>query len=144
MLICEDFWHASPPYLLWVDGADLMVFISASPAHGLSASPKLGSSQWVEHINQAYAGMFTCFIASTNRVGDEDGINFWGGSTVYGPDGDLIVQRPYQDEAITYAEIDFNDLQHVRTRLPLLRDERPEIVQRELNRMLRNDENPNG
>src|SRR5690606_31170911 len=22
MLICEDFWHASPPYLLWLDGAD--------------------------------------------------------------------------------------------------------------------------
>jgi predicted amidohydrolase len=20
MLICEDFWHASPPYLLWLDG----------------------------------------------------------------------------------------------------------------------------
>ena len=31
MLICEDFWHASPPYLLWLDGADLMLFSSASP-----------------------------------------------------------------------------------------------------------------
>ena len=26
MLICEDFWHASPPYLLWLDGADLLFF----------------------------------------------------------------------------------------------------------------------
>ena len=25
MLICEDFWHASPPYLLWLDGADITV-----------------------------------------------------------------------------------------------------------------------
>jgi NAD+ synthase (glutamine-hydrolysing) len=31
MLICEDFWHASPPYLLWLDGADIMLFSSASP-----------------------------------------------------------------------------------------------------------------
>ncbi len=31
MLICEDFWHASPPYLLWLDGADLFLFTSASP-----------------------------------------------------------------------------------------------------------------
>jgi predicted amidohydrolase len=25
MLICEDFWHASPPYLLWLDGADVLL-----------------------------------------------------------------------------------------------------------------------
>jgi NAD+ synthase (glutamine-hydrolysing) len=26
ILICEDFWHASPPYLLWLDGADIFLF----------------------------------------------------------------------------------------------------------------------
>ena len=31
LLICEDFWHASPPYLLWLDGADLMLLTSSSP-----------------------------------------------------------------------------------------------------------------
>ncbi|MCK7480844.1 MAG: carbon-nitrogen hydrolase [Candidatus Moduliflexus flocculans] len=36
MLICEDFWHASPPYLLWLDGADIMLFSSASPGRGLN------------------------------------------------------------------------------------------------------------
>ena len=25
VLICEDFWHASPPYLLWLDGADILL-----------------------------------------------------------------------------------------------------------------------
>ena len=35
MLICEDFWHASPPYLLWLDGADVLLFSSASPGRGL-------------------------------------------------------------------------------------------------------------
>ncbi len=39
--ICEDFWHASPPYLLWLDGADLMIFTSASPGRGLTEEPKL-------------------------------------------------------------------------------------------------------
>ena len=41
MLICEDFWHASPPYLLWLDGADLFLFTSASPGRGLSGEPQL-------------------------------------------------------------------------------------------------------
>ena len=35
ILICEDFWHASPPYLLWLDGADVLIFVSASPGRGL-------------------------------------------------------------------------------------------------------------
>ncbi|MCB2178650.1 carbon-nitrogen hydrolase [bacterium] len=136
ILICEDFWHASPPYLLWLDGADLMLFISASPSRGLTESPKLESSRWVEHINRAYASLFTSFIAAVNRVGYEDGINYWGGSTLHGPDGEIIANAPYQDEGLTVAEVDFSALQHVRSRLPLLRDERPDLTLRELNRIL--------
>jgi NAD+ synthase (glutamine-hydrolysing) len=85
MLICEDFWHASPPYLLWLDGADLFLFNSASPGRGLSDQPQLESSRWVDHILRAYASLFTSFVAHTNRVGYEDGLNFWGGAAVYAP-----------------------------------------------------------
>jgi predicted amidohydrolase len=136
ILVCEDFWHASPPYLLWLDGADLMIFISASPGRGLSASSRLESARWVEHINQGYASLFTCFVASTNRVGFEDGIHFWGGATVHDPNGDLLVEAPHHQEALTITEIDLNQLHRTRARMPLLRDERPEIVQKELARIL--------
>jgi predicted amidohydrolase len=40
MLICEDFWHASLPYLLWLDGADVFMFASASPGRGLPGENK--------------------------------------------------------------------------------------------------------
>jgi len=136
MLICEDFWHASPPYLLWLDGADVLLFQSASPGRGLNGEPKLESSAWVEHTNRAYAGLFTVFVAHANRSGFEDGLNFWGGSTVFDPDGKLVVQAPYFEESLTPAEIDLNQLHRTRARMPLLRDERPELVQRELERIL--------
>jgi len=136
MLICEDFWHASPPYILWQDGADVLLFSSASPGRGLNGEPKLESSTWVEHINRAYASLFTIFVAHTNRSGFEDGLNFWGGSTVFDPNGTLIAQAPYFEEALTKTEIDLNQLHRTRARLPLLRDERPELVQRELERIL--------
>lgn len=136
MLICEDFWHASPPYILWQDGADVLLFSSASPGRGLNGEPKLESSSWVEHINRAYASLFTIFVAHTNRSGFEDGLNFWGGSTVFDPNGTLIAQAPYFEEALTKTEIDLNQLHRTRARLPLLRDERPELVQRELERIL--------
>lgn len=136
MLICEDFWHASPPYLLWLDGADLFLFTSASPGRGINRSLRLESARWVEHINRAYASVFTTFVAHTNRVGYEDGLNFWGGATLYNPNGELLAKGPYHEEAVTYAEIDLNQLHRTRTRLPLLRDERTALVMREMKRIL--------
>ncbi len=138
MLICEDFWHASMPYLLWQDGADILLFHSASPGRGLTQDPRLSSSTWVEHTNRAYAGLFTNFVAHANRVGYEDGLNFWGGSTIFDPNGDLVVRAPDFTESLTVAEIDLNELHRTRARLPLLRDERTNLVQSELERILGN------
>jgi NAD+ synthase (glutamine-hydrolysing) len=135
ILICEDFWHASPPYLLWLDGADLFLFTSASPGRGLSSAPQLESAHWVEQINQAYASLFTSFVVHTNRVGYEDGLHFWGGSTIYDPDGKLITQASYDNETMLLQEIDLGQLHRTRARLPLLRDERTALVARELNRI---------
>ncbi|MDD5468021.1 MAG: hypothetical protein PHS96_09450 [Anaerolineales bacterium] len=140
VLICEDFWHASPPYLLWLDGADLFLFMSASPGRGLRDEAQLESARWVEHLNQAYASLFTAFVAHVNRVGYEDGLNFWGGSTVFDPNGELLLKLPYHQEALMLAEVDLNQLHRTRARLPLLRDERTSLVQRELERILRSGE----
>jgi predicted amidohydrolase len=136
ILICEDFWHASPPYLLWLDGADLLLFASASPGRGLRDEPQLESARWVEHLNRAYASLFTAFVTHANRVGYEDGLNFWGGSTIFDPNGELVAKGPYHQEGLVLAEIDLNQLHRTRARLPLLRDERTSLVQREMGRIL--------
>jgi len=142
MLICEDFWHASLPYLLWLDGADVFMFASASPGRGLPGenttqqSGKLDSSRWVDDITRAYAGLFTSFVIHTNRVGFEDGLNFWGGASVCNPDGESLVQGPQHEEALVFAELDLNHLHRTRARLPLLRDERSALVQKEITRIL--------
>ncbi len=135
MLICEDFWHVSSPYTLWLDGADLFLMTSASPGRGVT-DEILGSAQWVQDVNRAYSGLFTSFFAHANRVGFEDGLNFFGGSTVFDPDGRMIAQSPYNDEALTLREIDLAQLRRTRARLPLLRDERPEMVLKELQNIM--------
>jgi predicted amidohydrolase len=135
-LICEDFWHAAPPYLLWLDGADVLLFISASPGRGLNQEPALESARWVERINQAYASLFTAFVCNTGRVGYEDGLNFWGGATAFDPEGRLICKGPYHEPALVLAELDLDQLRRSRARLPVLRDERTALVQRELNRIV--------
>ena len=136
MLICEDFWHASPPYLLWLDGADVLLFCSASPGRGLNEHDKLESAWWVENVNQSYANLFTSFVVHSNRVGYEDGLNFWGGATVFDPGGERLAHGPYFEEALTMATLDLNQIRRTRARLPLMRDERADLVQKELNRIL--------
>ena len=137
ILICEDFWHASPPYLLWLDGADLFIATSASPGRGITGgTDQLATAYWVEHVLQAYAGLFTNYIVHTNRVGIEDGLVFWGGSIVFGPDGQMDVKAPYFEESLTVTELNTRDLRHTRAHLPLLRDERPELTLRTLQRIL--------
>ncbi len=144
MLICEDFWHASLPYLLWQDGADVLIFTSSSPGRGLSNDIQEDSARWVDNVNLAYASSFTTFVAHSNRVGYEDGLHFWGGSMVYDPNGKVISRAPQYEETISYCEIDLNQLHRTRTRLPLLRDERTALVQRELSRILTQDKRPSG
>jgi NAD+ synthase (glutamine-hydrolysing) len=135
ILICEDFWHISPPYLLWLDGADILILTSASPGRGIATEQKIGSAKWVEHINQAYASIFTNFVLHTNRTGFEDGVSFWGGATVFDPEGKQLVQGPYYEDALVTCKLDLNQLRRTRIRLPVLRDERVELTLRELRRI---------
>jgi NAD+ synthase (glutamine-hydrolysing) len=136
ILICEDFWHVSPAYLLWMDGADVLILHSASPGRGLDTDERLSGSRWVELVNQAYGSMFTTYVIHCNRVGYEDGKVFWGGSSIVDPDGEFVTHGLYFDESLIVQEIDLNQLQRTRARLPLLRDERPGLVRRELGRIL--------
>jgi len=62
-------------------------------------------------------------------------LNFWGGSALYDPDGNQIASGPFHQEALTFGEIDLNQLHRTRARLPMLRDERTALVQREMTRI---------
>ncbi len=136
LLICEDFWHVSSPYLLWLDGAELLLLVSASPGRGLNADGRLQSARWVETITQTYASLFTVYVAQTNRVGFEDGLCYWGGAAIIAPDGRTLAQGPDFEEALVVAEIDPDRIRRARLALPLLRDEQPELLQRGLARLL--------
>ncbi|MBK7215718.1 MAG: hypothetical protein IPH95_01270 [Candidatus Promineofilum sp.] len=133
LLVCEDFWHAGLPYLLWQDGADILLLLSASAEHGLGES--VSTSEKVLAINRAYALLFTDFVIHVNRVGREAVGDFWGGSTVYGPDASLLAEGPRHEPALVVAEIDSDALRPARRLLPLLRDEQPDLMRRELERI---------
>ena len=137
LLICEDIWHNSTVSILSADRADYLISINSSPGRGVVTGDRvLGSSDAVEMLNRMYAQFFTSYVIFCNRVGYEDGINFWGGSEIIAPDGLCLVKAPYFEEAVVYAELDPAALRRVRIRLPLLRDEKLDLTVREYQRIL--------
>jgi len=134
LLICEDLWHTSLPWLLWQDGADILILISASLNRGEHEGRRTADK--VVALNRAYALLFTSFVIHVNRSGVEGGDRYWGGSTIFGPDMSLLAEGPREAPAIVRATIDTDDLRAARIDLPLLRDERTDLVARELARIL--------
>ena len=135
LLICEDAWHLSSPYVLWQDGADFLIDVSASPGYGISSCDELANADTVRNFLRTYASILTTFVIFSNRVGMEDGIAFWGGSHVLAPDGKTLAASPEFDDALVCVEIDSDALRRARLDLPILRDEQRELVRHELGRV---------
>ena len=139
MAICEDFWHLSAPNLLALDGAQILINVSSSPGRDVAAVHEIGlgtaESWWT--LMRAYAQLTTSLVVFVNRVGVDESISFWGGSQVVSPGGDVRFQAPLYDEGLFLVDVDLADIRRERIALPLLRDERPEVVARQLERILR-------
>jgi predicted amidohydrolase len=137
-LVCEDMWHLSTAYLLFVQGVSLIVCISASPGRGVLANPAAdlapGSVGSWQDLLRTVAEYTTSYVAYCNRLGYEDGVNFWGGSSVHGPDGHPVVEAGESVELVM-AEIDMREVERQRLATPLLRDEKVEFTLRELERI---------
>jgi len=136
--ICEDFWHLPVPYLLALDGAQILINIASSPGRDVAAVVEggLGSADSWRTLMRGYAQLTTCHIVFVNRVGVDESLTFSGGSQVIDPSGRVVFEAPLLDEGLFVAEIDTDDIRRERVALPLLRDERPEFVLRQLERLM--------
>ena len=139
ILICEDLWHPSSAYLLARDGVDLIVCPSASPGRGVGSGTELGTAQSYDVITRTYAQLFTAYVVYCNRVGYEDGINFWGGSRVVDPEGRVMGDAAGRDEAMPLHRLDLAALRRARIANPMLRDERHDVVDAECERLRRRE-----
>jgi predicted amidohydrolase len=138
LAVCEDFWHLSTPQLLALDGAQILVNVSSSPGRDLAMSNEVGlgtATSW-RTLMRAYAQLTTSFVVFCNRVGVDESLSFWGGSEVIGPTGATVFEAPMFDEGLFFVDVDLADVRRERIALPLLRDERPELVAREWRRII--------
>ena len=118
LLICYDIYFPEVTRLARLEGAQLTVCISASPAVRRSYFEILTAARAVEN---------TTFLAFVNLVGVEDGLQFWGGSRLVGPNGRVLAQAKYDEEDLVVCEVEYADIKPLETFIPTLKDLRPEL-----------------
>jgi len=136
MLVCEDMWHLSASYILAMDGATTLICLSSSPGRGIEGD-SLGSASAWQQLTSTTALFLNCRVLYCNRVGFEDGVNFWGGSEYVAPSGESLARGRLLEEDSISATIDEGALRRERIFSPMLRDENLFITMQELRRIER-------
>ena len=134
ILTCNDAWQPQLPFLAVQDGARLLLVPTDSAQ---SRYPEhYDSETYWRDITRFYARMYQTFIVFVNRVGTENGLGFWGGSHVVDPWGEVVAEAPVCEEAIVTAEIDLDRVRERRRKVPLVKEARLGLLQRELDRLV--------
>jgi len=128
ILICEDMWHISLPYLLAMEKSKLILGLAASPTRLSNNSEKFMNYEINSEHHRTFARLLSLYFVFSNRVGFEDGINFWGGSEIIDPFGNVLIAAKHFEEDLIYANIDLNEIRKSRVRARHFLDEDPEFT----------------
>jgi predicted amidohydrolase len=120
LCICYDIFFPEVCRLIRLKGAQLIVAISASPAVRKSYFEVLTAARAIEN---------TAFLAYVNLAGVEEGLQFWGGSRLVSPTGEILAKAKYDEEDFVTCEVDYGDMRPAETFIPTLRDLRPELFE---------------
>jgi len=118
LTICYDIYFPEVFRLTRLEGAQLIVCISASPAMRRNYFENLITARAIEN---------TAYLAYINLSGIQEGLQFWGGSCLVSPTGDVVAKAKYDEEDFICCEADFHELRTAETFIPTLRDLRPEL-----------------
>ncbi|HYT99690.1 MAG TPA: NAD+ synthase [Gemmatimonadales bacterium] len=126
ILICEDAWHSIGGTIAALEGAQLILVPSASPARGTGMDEegvRLPASvvRW-ERILRNLAEEHGVYVVYASLVGFEGGKGFPGGSVVVSPGGQIALRGPLFEEAVLTYDLDLDELTRVRADAPLLAD----------------------
>ncbi len=143
VLICWDQWYPEAARLTALRGAEMIFYPTAIGWHP-SEKAHSGESQvqaW-RTIQQSHAIANGVFVAAVNRVGLErtlqgsdsipagyEGIDFWGGSFVSDPAGQILGQASPHQEELLIVECDLGLIEETRRHWPFLRDRRVDAYQ---------------
>ena len=131
VLVCWDQWYPEAARLMALAGAEILIYPTAIgwDPNDPDEEKIRQKDAWMT-IQRAHGVANGIPVVSVNRTGFEPapaglgaGIDFWGGSFVAGPQGELLAQAG-TDEEVLVVEIDRERSETVRRIWPFLRDRR--------------------
>jgi predicted amidohydrolase len=134
LLVCNDAWQPALAFVAAQDGAEWMIM----PTDSAHSDPyELDVREYWRDITTLYARLFECYVVFVNRVGEECGLRFWGGSHVVDPLGEVVAEAPEDEPAVVVSgDLDPGAARRRRRRLPLTREARLVLLRRELSRLI--------
>jgi N-carbamoylputrescine amidase len=125
VLICWDQWFPEGARLTAMSGAQVLFYPTAIGwTEDMSANTRARIYQAWETIQRSHAIANGVFVAAVNRVGIEGSIQFWGGSFVCDPFGEVMARATHTKEENLIVDCDLARIEHTRRNWPFLRDRR--------------------
>ena len=124
-LVCWDQWYPEAARITALKGAQILFYPTAIGWH-LGEKKQFGAKQhdaWVT-IQRSHAIANGVFVAAANRVGLEGTVQFWGGSFVCDPFGEILAEASHDKEEVLIAKCDLRKIEQTRQHWPFLRDRR--------------------
>ncbi len=130
VLICWDQWYPEAARLTSLRGAEVLFYPTAI---GWAATQDLPTNTeqheaW-QTIQRSHAIANGVHVVGVNRVGEEAGVKFWGGSFISNPFGTLIYKASHEEEEVIVQEVDLAKSDSYRVHWPFLRDRRIDSYQ---------------
>ena len=132
VMVCWDQWYPEAWYpeaarLMALRGAEILIYPTAI-GYAPEDTPEEQQRQrraW-QTVMRGHAVANGLPVVAVNRVGDEDGVPFWGTSFVCGPQGEIYYEASDNEEESIIVEMDMDHPEQVRRWWPFLRDRRIE------------------
>ena len=125
VLICWDQWYPEAARITSLMGAEILFYPTAIGwAHTQNEETNIEQYNAWQTIQRSHAIANGVHVVSVNRVGNEAGVKFWGGSFISNPFGTLLYKGSHEDEEVIVREIDLTKTDSYRTHWPFMRDRR--------------------
>jgi N-carbamoylputrescine amidase len=127
VLVCWDQWYPEAARLMALAGAEMLIYPTAIgyDPNDTREEQERQRMAW-QTVQRGHAVANGLPVITVNRVGEEDGVPFWGMSFVAGPQGELLYEAPIDQEVETIVDVDLKRSEQVRRWWPFLRDRRIE------------------
>ena len=129
ILICWDQWFPEAARLTALAGARILFYPTAIGYQAFDAAVAQKQAEAWQTIQKAHSIANGVFTAAVNRVGQENEINFWGGSFISDPFGEVLAEASAQAPEVLVADCDLGLIEETRQGWPFLRDRRVDAYQ---------------